>query len=60
MPDISMCVNKDCPLRMKCYRYTAIPDKYWQSFSTFQPNAEGTCDSFWDNTGRTKNPLLKE
>ena len=25
MPDITMCINKECPLRMKCYRFTAVP-----------------------------------
>lgn len=60
MPDISMCLNKNCPLRMKCYRYTAIPDKYWQSFADFAPDQTGKCADFWDNTGKAKNPLLKE
>lgn len=59
MPDISMCLNKNCPLRMKCYRYTAIPDD-WQSFCGFAPDQTGKCDYFWDNAGKRINPLLKE
>lgn len=35
MPDISMCMKKECPKRETCYRATAIPDR-WQSFSKFQ------------------------
>lgn len=36
MPDISMCQNNDCPLRESCYRFTATPDKYMQSYSDFE------------------------
>lgn len=55
MPDISLCNNYKCPLRDKCYRYRAVPDKYWQSFANFTPITfpfgPGTvtkCDVFWD------------
>lgn len=64
MPDITMCWNKTCPLRDKCYRYRAIPDKYWQSFAEFRPNTIniGTetiteCDHFW-NIEKTGCPIL--
>jgi hypothetical protein len=51
MPDISMCLNKTCPLRDKCYRYLAHPSE-WQSVGDFKPNEDGTsCDHFWDVTG---------
>jgi len=50
MPDISMCVNKDCPLKDSCYRFTAIPDEIMQSYSEFQIEDEsGECSGFWDN-----------
>lgn len=45
-----MCVNKDCPLRMKCYRFTAVPTPDWQSYAEYKP-VNGKCDSFWDNKG---------
>lgn len=48
MPDITMCENKKCPLRNKCYRATATPDPYWQSFCVFEYKG-GKCDNFWDN-----------
>lgn len=51
MPDITMCVNKDCPLRMKCYRFTAVPTPYWQSYTDFKP-VNGKCNGFQDNSGR--------
>jgi hypothetical protein len=35
MNDITMCVNKDCPRKLECYRYMAVPDDYWQSQQDF-------------------------
>ena len=35
MADITMCCNRDCPIRNKCYRYRAVPDDY-QSFAFFK------------------------
>ena len=32
MPDITMCDDKNCGIRFKCYRYMAEPDEYRQSF----------------------------
>jgi len=53
MPDISCCINEECPLRSKCYRATAKWDDY-QSVARFQyQEYEGKvmCDWFWDNKG---------
>jgi len=53
MPDISMCTNKKCELRKKCYRYTAIPDGPngdWQAVSDFKGNEINNC--FMPNAGR--------
>lgn len=44
MPDISMCLNKDCPRHRECYRFMAIPDRK-QGYSHFV-NTDGTCDYF--------------
>jgi len=50
MADISMCSGKDCPLKDKCYRYTA-PQSEYQSWFTNPPIKEEdkTCEYFWDN-----------
>ena len=40
MPDISMCRDKHCPIREGCYRYTAIPSEYRQSYADFAYNKE--------------------
>jgi hypothetical protein len=46
MPDITMCEGKDCPLKEDCYRYTAIPNEYRQSYFMNPPynKEEGKCD----------------
>lgn len=41
MPDISMCADKDCPQREKCFRYRAEPNDY-QSYSAFK--YDGGCE----------------
>ena len=56
MPDICMCNYKECPLKDKCYRYTATPWKLGQTCFSDHPykiveTKEGkkyfTCDMFW-------------
>lgn len=57
MPDITMCCNRECPLREKCYRYRARPSKYWQSYAFYKPETtaklsypaqyEKQCEYFW-------------
>lgn len=50
MPDISMCVNKTCPHRKKCYRNKAsgtIPDDKYQSYADFAPDEAGICNMKW-------------
>jgi hypothetical protein len=54
MPDISMCSNSTCPLREQCYRHTAVPNEYRQSYGTFKPVIdevldEVECKYFMDN-----------
>lgn len=46
MPDISMCRNKECDLRLRCYRYRAKPNEFRQAYGTFYP-IQGKCNYFW-------------
>ena len=49
MADITMCLDKDCPTSSHCYRFTAPPCPYRQSYfcgSPREPNAE-FCDYVW-------------
>ncbi len=51
MPDITMCPGEECPLKEKCYRFTAHPNEFRQSFFTGIPYNEDKeeCEYFWDN-----------
>jgi hypothetical protein len=44
MPDISMCSNEQCELKYHCYRYTAEPSEFRQSYGDFEPNDDESCD----------------
>ena len=48
MADISMCMNEDCEMEKKCYRFTARPNPYRQAYCYFKP-VEGAsgCEHFW-------------
>ena len=47
MPDITMCLNKDCPDSKSCYRFMAKPNKRWQSYSRFDgPKGSESCRHF--------------
>ncbi len=61
MPDIAMCTNEGCPLKQKCFRYTAKPSEHRQSYSMFEPTIEGgkiLCEWFW-NDKNMKQPKAK-
>jgi hypothetical protein len=48
MPDISMCKGTNCPLRDNCYRYTATPSEFRQSWFTTPPvKSDNTCAWYW-------------
>lgn len=49
MPDITMCRDAGCRDRNRCWRFTAKPDPYWQSYfveTPREPGCEG-CEYFW-------------
>jgi hypothetical protein len=49
--DIRMCRGTNCPVREKCYRFTAPPSEYWQSFFSEVPirieDGKLKCDYYW-------------
>ena len=51
MPDITMCSGGECPAKNKCYRYTAMPSKYMQSYFEAPPHSEGDigCIYFYED-----------
>jgi hypothetical protein len=40
-------MGTDCPHKEKCYRFTAKPNEYRQSYFMTPPIKEGKCDMFW-------------
>ena len=60
MADITMCANQECPKRLDCKRYIAIPNKIWQSYFTTYPEAyDGKCKHFWKATKGDKEKYEK-
>lgn len=45
-----MCNGKDCPLKESCYRFTATPSEYRQSFFINSPYSffNKSCDMYWE------------
>lgn len=39
--------DKICPLREKCYRYTAKPDEYWQAYIEAPYDEKKECKHFY-------------
>ena len=51
MPDITMCEGTECPWKAKCYRHTANPSEFRQSYFAESPGKKVeeifTCEYFW-------------
>jgi hypothetical protein len=64
MPDITMCKGQVggiiCPYKDKCYRYTAEPNKYRQSFFVELPIKDAKCDYYWGDNAESIWNQLKE
>lgn len=47
MPDICMCMSKNCERREQCYRSQAVPDRY-QTYSNFEEVCrDNNFEYFW-------------
>jgi hypothetical protein len=45
-----MCSSNTCPLKESCYRFTATPSPYRQTYADFQYDEEiKSCDYYWNN-----------
>ena len=61
MSDISMCKNVGCKFKKDCYRFTAKPDKIWQTYGEFNcKDKVGIDTSFWKNGIPSIQPKFKE
>lgn len=43
--------NLICPMKDKCYRYTAPVNEYRQAYFMVVPYEDPECSEFWDNRG---------
>lgn len=54
MADITMCMNKECPLCKQCHRATAKSsggNQAWANFGSFVlPSGEIGCEYYWPNS----------
>lgn len=62
MADITMCTDKECPMKLSCYRHTAPWNQWRQSIFSESPRKEGAfyCNEFWDNKGKTLDIKFRE
>jgi len=52
MPDLSMCLDHDCPSAKRCYRHEATPDPDWQAYADFcRPTSHYRCPEFMEVKG---------
>jgi hypothetical protein len=47
MSDIAMCKGTGCPVKEQCYRFTAKPNEFRQSYFVEVPFKDGKCEMFW-------------
>ena len=48
--DITMCEGVNCPKKHSCWRFTANPTPYYQSYFTHAPfinDGEFSCEYYW-------------
>jgi len=60
MPDITMCEDKECPLRNECYRYRAIPNEFRQYYFCESPRQNDDCIEFYKIPDRARIKDIKE
>lgn len=53
MVDISMCTNQDCPSKDTCYRFTASPNVWRQSYMEFKPEVDSNQCKYYSLDNRT-------
>jgi hypothetical protein len=46
-PDITMCMGTNCPYKESCYRFTATPNEFRQSYFIEPPFKDNDCEMYW-------------
>jgi hypothetical protein len=52
-PDICMCLGTNCPYKESCYRFTAKPSEYMQSYFINSPIKDGKCEYYWGENAQS-------
>ena len=60
MADITMCKGTNCPVSLKCRRYTSKADPYRQSYFSEVPYENNRCDYYWGEDAESIFNKLKE
>ena len=61
MPDIAMCKNEKCKFKEDCFRFTAKPSEFHQTYTKFNcKDKDGIDTFFWKNGKPSVNPKNKE
>lgn len=60
MPDICMCKENNCPKRLECYRFMAIPTPYRQSYFVELKYDENGCELYWPINYEDANKQIKK
>lgn len=47
MSDITKCEGTGCPHKENCYRFTATPHEFRQSYFVESPIKDGKCEYYW-------------
>jgi hypothetical protein len=65
MTDIAKCKGMDCPVKERCYRFTAESDEFGQTYfmdipGEFKPDGKFICDRYWgENPGEVWSEEIK-
>lgn len=59
MPDITMCSGDGCKIKESCYRHTAFPNPYRQSFFAESPGDDKSCEYYIPDRGENKVKKVK-
>ena len=60
MPDITKCSGNHCDRKKECYRFTAEPNKYWQSYGIFEDHCMKFGYCYLKEIPKTTVPTVEE
>ena len=61
MADLAMCRDKECPARERCFRFTAKPSAFLQTYGMFGRNPRAQyCAHYWPTTKEQHERLSRE